>query len=367
MLSLVFSLPFPAPIILSNTSLAQQTSITLTATLSVAGILWCRAFPVGVANISSTAEDFLRGATAAVSVANAASITLRGLLPLTQYLVVCLTQASQGTIQSLLSSLQRPVTTLCCRRVAFSLSSQVFALNEQPVLNALIVQIDPPGGPASDFGVSIFATGSTAQQQQQLFLPAATTFSAAEVALAHAQQKQLFFEASFFAPPGVVGSFSLGARLSRDNSSFSVSSASVTVGVAGGKTTTMTLVSAQFSDDGTRLALTLSAPYSGERGNTFNCASIFVFFGAAASTCQWTGADGTSVVAEGGLLVLLGSPVSLVSPSAANVVYVMAPSNPIVPSVSIRAADAFYLLAADTSGTNSSCQLDYLEHTQLRR
>jgi hypothetical protein len=122
----------------------------------------------------------------------------------------------------------------------------------------------------------------------------------------------------------------------------------------------MTLVSAQFSDDGTRLALTLSAPYSGGRGNTFNCASIFVFFGAASSTCQWTGADGTSVDAEGGLLVLLGSPVSLVSPSAANVVYVMAPSNPIVPSVSIRAADAFFLLAADTSGTNSSCQLDYL-------
>ena len=402
----------PAPRILKIAAVPSTKSIAVTVTLDANGLVYCAA----LVKPPSSYQTILLANNAQASVGNQSSLQLLSLIPSTAYQIYCLSVSTDG-VQSQIVSGASAVSTLCCKVITVDLSIRS-AKQNQVLPNIMQISID--GLPSSSLTLRVVASPADPSEQRQIMTlqspsakptaspssvhvmnAAVARFSAArsiKTASMEVAQSAIFTEDTtdtsptssydVFFPTAITylstaaisstllalsgasrtGFYAINVTLSGP------SAREYAVSFSRGNTFTIIdlvqeppppqLLMARFSSDGASLALTFDSATNQGGGNAmgsapFKCASLFMFQGSAASTCQWS-SDASAVTVQlgsastinvGAPLMLLPRVVKAQCPTvpqtdcsswkfAANTtVPILLPNNPTIPTVIIMAPD----------------------------
>lgn len=342
-----FSPQNPPPTINSiAVNASSSTSIHVQAFVSAAsGSLVCAAYLSSLAYTPSSVGILATQGSLKRITSTSVSYSIANLVPGTSYDVFCATYSSYGFPSGLNTVVSATVSTGCCRQVKVSLLSSAFT-EIKDVPNALV--INAGNYPPVDLTLSVSADY---QQSVSSSSGVKTPFSPATWTLNSNSIRQQNF--AYLKNPSGIYNLTValsGASAATYEVVFTTGKSFLVIG-GGMEPKPPKLLSAQFSDDGTRIIVSFdSATDKGGYVNSFSCDALFNL--KSSIKCQWTNDQVLTISASGDSGLSIDDPITLKanllkakciltegcnswSYAPASEVAVIAPVSPIIPTVKI--------------------------------
>eukprot|EP00981_Chlorochromonas_danica_P007667 scaffold1845_cov178-Ochromonas_danica.AAC.1 len=309
---------FPPPKVLSMTTLANATSVTVYVEMDMEAVLSCGIFDTS-ALFDVTQEAILVQNRLALSYEanNSVSIAFDNLIPLTGYKVYCLTQSYTGyTSISNLDDIEGGsvvTATTCCLEIVVNLRSSLLFVGEG---RSDAVQVYVRNRPISSVNINLVGVIETTDGQVKnifetslsldsdrfgvLHLPMLPSYTAkAGIIKLYATVLDLNYRIKFHQHDVPVDTF-----YDTSNNSF-VGNCSILVASSSSAIPIPTITSAVFSINGSTVMLTfnIETDLAGVNSPVFACSNILFFEGVTDANCSW--------LSESQLSVKLGSNRSL--------------------------------------------------------
>eukprot|EP01038_Epipyxis_sp_PR26KG_P012970 gene12970-17391_t len=256
-----FKSPETAPDIIGIEVFSTSSALTIQATLSFNGKLYCGAYTGGNSEVSSLDQIVLEN-NYAQSVSNVSYVEISSLSSLTVYTLYCLTESSYGyrTSLEIVQESRIIISTLCCKTVNLYLSESS-ALEDTAMINILSLSLS--SRPTEELIVRFILTDSNNNSIVDVgFFPTQATFTNEIVS-----PMQIY--GSLIPLP--ISNYTISVELS-----------------ANAEPSLPTLLESRFSNDGTFIAILFDSDTNkGGTASSFICSSLFDFSCASTSTCRW--------------------------------------------------------------------------------
>eukprot|EP01033_Poteriospumella_lacustris_P012062 gene12063-8618_t len=345
--------PSPPPTVTSVHVSPSKSTATVAVQTSTRGKVYVGVFSAAAAAPASVELIKLQNLASAQSDAtNTTTLTLRGLVPATSYVVYVATESLSSGASSSLTAMLATATRLrtdCCQDVGLS-SSVRTALAGSSYANVLQLSLDAL--PTGNLTATLSLAQNGSSRSVAALVPSVVEWSAFSV---RSRSVSLLGTVS-------PGEYTVAVRLSGANAAEYAVSATVQLTVVSSQSPlpAPTIASAAFASDGSFATVAFSGPSDlGGLPTVFVCARLFAFRCADTSTCTWVDAatvrvdvsTGDTCAAPGQSLRLLAAnqlrsacPVgstcsaqrSWATAAAANVTFT-APAAPTSPQVQISA------------------------------
>jgi hypothetical protein len=342
-------------------SVAQRQISLQVSVVNNTGTIYCAAL-VGGVPVASTTTIQQNSTAVSVFAKGNVSLVLTNLVPVTKYDIYCYSQDFTNHIMPLSTALSTLVTrtSLCCRAVSFpTLATMIIeasSYSSQSSVNILKLEALPP----NNVKITLILKSYLCPWQIN------GTKSVASAVPSFSNFTSSSTSASFsFIVLGTPGCYLLAALVSgTDRLLYSTTNSSIVVRSSKAAPDAPKLQSAVFSNDGLKLYVTLDS--ASDKGATvisnyasaFICSQLVSFAGSGSASCIWSAANVvTATISSSGSqapnsLVEVKSNVTLLANrikavcsyglvcayANASSVVVIAPSNPIIPSIQLTTA-----------------------------
>jgi hypothetical protein len=307
----------PPPALILSSKTEYSTYVTLSFSFSEKAIVACSPYASGKApstdaELGTFAFTSTTSSVTGGSYPYAATLSITGLIPSeTTYDIYCYTQGFKNNVMTLTDVLAYgaiSVTTECCKTVTVGVGLAFLTVSGSSA-NSITLALDY--APTSSLTVAVSVVDSLGTSYS--LYPASTTFTSSSVSLS--SSFSVVKTAAATSGNRTVTVTLSGASVSEYSSSpiFTHGVSMFVVLAAGVSPPAPKLISAQFSNSGSQLYLTMDAPtsLSPTPTSTFTCSKLFTFRGASSSSCAQSTTSTFVAYLSSSALVVPGDTLSL--------------------------------------------------------
>jgi hypothetical protein len=290
LLSVNFQEPEPAPSILSRSVSANKTELAMSLRLSTKGAAYCAAYlldATGTSFIPTSASNIvLQNFMAATDRANMSTVVISGLQGAASYKMYCFAQSASGARTAVTDMVAAATTvrTACCKML--QVQSRAASVTEGQVVSNFLA-VSTPYAPLQPLQGTVMLTNTASgapvaaavYPSTFTFTPAQGGTSGPSVSIALAAL-----------PAGIYTyTVTLTGATAAEYSVEYASTNTLTVVAVGRPLPAPVLTTAQFSDDGSYVAVAFDSNTDrGKLSTRFPCNALFTFACATTSSCLWT-------------------------------------------------------------------------------